>query len=208
MGFIYIDSPTGNAFLAYELEGDGGNTISIRKYNSIVGLVGGGGYDEWQLSKENNVHVAASPDTWGENTYNSIVNVGTPSISVVDGGDVIIRHHYCPDGVHDYPSKGLVSLGGGGGGVVSNWFFFFFFFFIMMIIIIILFCFILFFYYFIFLFFYFFIFLLFYFFIFLFFYFLIFLFFYFFIFLFFYFFIFLFFYFFVFFFFHFFSPFF
>lgn len=127
MGFIQIDSATGAAFLAYELEMSGGNTVAIRRYKDIGALVNHGYFDEFQLTRK--IHVAAEPNTWSSNAEN-VTNVGTPSIDSFCGVDVNIRCHYSPDGSHDYPAKGIVSLGSSGGisehwchwaGFFSNW---------------------------------------------------------------------------------------
>jgi hypothetical protein len=117
MGSIHIDSATGTAFLAYELEMSGGNTVAIRRYNDIGTLVNAGYFDEFQLTRK--IHVAAKPNTWSSQSTN-VTNVGTPSIESFCGGDINIRCHYSPEGSHDYPAKGIVSLGSS-GGISKNW---------------------------------------------------------------------------------------
>ena len=118
MGFIHIDSSSGVTFLAYEAESSSGNAVFIRRYASIAIMLSKAGiFDEWQLTKQ--VHVAGVPKTWTADAR-SVTNVGTPSIECLVGGDLTIRCHYSPDGAHDYPAKGMVSLGSE-GGIEQNW---------------------------------------------------------------------------------------
>lgn len=110
MGCLYIDAATSTSKPICHMNWNqktetrllfGGMRISMLCFMRVL-------VDEFQLARK--IH----PDA------EHVQNVGTPSMQSISGNDIEIRCHFSPQGTHDYPARGIASLGSP-GGIITDW---------------------------------------------------------------------------------------